>query len=55
MLCSTILMALFVTEDYGKPQKTRFINFGRNLSCCTEEDKTTDCRKETPQRGSSVR
>ena len=38
---------LFITEDYGKPRDGRFINVGRNLICCTEEEETTDCGKGT--------
>jgi hypothetical protein len=39
---------IFITADHGKSREARFINVGRNLSCCTEEEETTDCRKETP-------
>jgi len=37
----------FITEYFGKPRETRFINAERNLRC-TEEEGTTDCRKGTP-------
>jgi hypothetical protein len=39
---------LFIAEDYGKPWEARFINVWRKLSCCTEQEETTDCRKEPP-------
>ena len=39
---------IFITAIHGKSREARFINVGRNLSCCTEEEKTIDCRKGTP-------
>jgi hypothetical protein len=38
---------IFITEDYGNSREARFINVGRNLSCCAEEEETTECRKGT--------